>query len=82
MTETIIVAILSLFGTLIGSFIAQKKTTALVVYRLEQLEDKVHQHNNLIERTYRLEETCTVLDEKVKVANNRIKDLEEKWWKC
>lgn len=78
MTETIIVAILSLLGTLTGSFMAQRKTTALVVYRLEQLEDKVHQHNNLIERTYKVEENCTVLDEKIKVVNNRIKDLEDR----
>lgn len=75
-SEVIVVAILSLVGTLTGSFLAQRKTTALVVYRLEQLEEKVNTHNNLVERVYRLEQTDCVLDEKIKVANKRIQDLE------
>lgn len=76
MTETIIVAIISLVGTLTGSYFAQRKTTALISYRLEQLEDKVHKHNNLIERTYRLEEKTTLQEEKIRVANHRLDDLE------
>lgn len=76
MWETIVVAVISLIGTLGGSFLAQRKSTALIAYRLEQLEQKVNKHNNLIERTYKLEERCEVIDEKIKVANNRIKDLE------
>ena len=55
MTDTIIVAIISFVGTLIGSLAAQSKTTALVSYRLEQLEHKVNKHNEVIERTYELE---------------------------
>jgi hypothetical protein len=77
MWETIVVACISLVGTLGGSFLAQRKTTALIAYRIEQLETKVNKHNNLIERTYKLEERCEVMDEKIKVANNRIKDLEK-----
>ena len=45
-------------------------------YRIEQLEKKVDKHNDLVERTFRLEEEAHVLDEKVKVANHRIDDLE------
>jgi len=70
MPETIVVAIISLIGTLFGSYLAQRKTTALVVYRLEQLEKKVDKHNSVIERT------C-ILEEKMKVANHRISDLEK-----
>jgi len=69
-SETIIVAIISLVGTLFGSYLAQRKTTALVVYRLEQLEKKMDKHNSVIERTY-------ILEEKMKVANHRISDLEK-----
>jgi hypothetical protein len=80
MSDVIIVAIitgvLSLAGTLAGSYFSQKKTTALVVYRLEQLEKKVDKHNQVIERTFQLEKRCDLFDEKIKVANNRIKDLE------
>ena len=77
MTETIIVAVLSLAGTLAGSFFAQRKTTALILYRLEQLEKKVQAHNNLVERMYKLEEVEQVHEEKIKVANHRIDDLEK-----
>ena len=74
---SIIVAIIAFAGTLSGSFFAQRKSTALIAYRLEQLEIKVGKHNNLVERTYKLEERCGVFDEKLKVANDRIDDLEE-----
>ena len=67
MTDTVIVAIISLLGTLLGSF----GGTQLVKYRIEQLEKKVEKHNSIVERTY-------ILEEKVKVANHRIEDLERK----
>ena len=76
MSETIIVAVLSLAGTLAGSFFAQRRSTALISYRLEQLEEKVQAHNNLVERMYRAEEHLDLHDEKIKVANHRIEDLE------
>ncbi len=76
MTEAIVVAVLGLMGTLAGSYLANRKSTALVIYRLEQLEQKVSKHNNLVERTYALEESVALLDERQKVANHRITDLE------
>ena len=76
MTEAIIVALLSLAGTLIGTYMANRKSAALIAYRLEQLEQKVAKHNSLVERTYHLEESAAVFDEKLKVANHRIDDLE------
>ncbi len=77
MSETIIVALIAFAGTLGGSFLAQRKSAALIAYRLEQLENKVNKHNNLVERTYKLEKRCDLQDEKNKVVNHRIKDLEE-----
>ena len=78
MTETIIVAVLSLVGTLCGAYLANKKSAALIAYRLEQLEGKVAKHNSVIDRTYRLEEQAVLLEEKIKVANHRIEDLERR----
>ena len=78
MVESIIVALLSLVGTLGGSFFAQRKSSALIAYRLQELEKKVQAHNNLVERTYHLEERMEVHEEKIKVANHRIEDLERK----
>jgi hypothetical protein len=74
----IIIAVLSLLGTLGGAYFANKKSTALIAYRLEQLEKKQDKHNQLIERTYALEEKTGLLEERVKVANHRIDDLEKK----
>ena len=78
MTEGIIIAILSLIGTLAGSYFSNRAGQKLIAYRIEQLERKVDAHNRVIERTYKLEEEYSVLDEKIKVANNRIKNLEER----
>ena len=75
--EAIIVAVLSLAGTLAGAYLANRKSAALLAYRLEQLEQKVSKHNNLVERTYALEENVALLDERQKVANHRIADLEK-----
>lgn len=76
-TEAIIVALLGLAGTLAGSYLANRKSTALIVYRLEQLEQKVSKHNKLVERTYALEEAVALAEERQKVANHRIDDLEK-----
>ena len=64
---TIIVAVLSLIGTIIGSYSGMK----LMTYRIEQLEHKVDKHNNFAER-------IPILEEKMSVANHRIDDLEKK----
>ena len=76
MIVVVIVAALGLVGTLVGSYLANRKSTALIAYRLEQLEQKVSKHNNLVERTYALEESVALMDERVRVANHRIADLE------
>lgn len=77
MTEGIIIALLSLAGTMSGSYFAARKSSALIAYRLEQLELKVQAHNNLVERMYRVEERTELQEEKIKVANHRIDDLEK-----
>ncbi|MBD5133854.1 MAG: hypothetical protein HDT38_05220 [Clostridiales bacterium] len=74
--EDIIVALLALAGTLAGSYFANRKSTALIAYRLEALEKRVQSHNNLVERTYKLEERTELQEEKLKVVNHRLQDLE------
>ena len=73
MTDT---ALLSLFGTLVGAYFANRKSSALIAYRLEQLERRVQAHNNLVERMYDLEDRVGIQEEKLKVVNHRINDLE------
>lgn len=55
MSETIIVALLSLAGTAIGSVLGIITSQRLIEYRLKQLEDKVNKHNQIVERTFQLE---------------------------
>ncbi len=59
MTESIIVALLSLAGTLAGSLGGIVVSNRMVNYRLQKLEEKVQAHNRLVERTYRLEGRMT-----------------------
>lgn len=70
---SIICAVVALLGTAIGSYSGLRLTS----YRVEQLEKKVDKHNSVVERTYALEEAVSLLDERVKVANHRITDLEK-----
>ena len=70
MTDAIIVAILGFAGTLLGSLFGVLAAQKLTQYRLEQLEEKVNKHNNLIERTFKLEGR---MDE----AEHDIKDLKK-----
>jgi hypothetical protein len=72
MSSEILVAILSLVGTALGTF----GGINLMKYRLSQLENKVDKHNHLIERQYNIEKITAVLSEDLKVANHRIEDLE------
>lgn len=73
----IIAAIIGAAGSAVGAVLGIVINTKLISYRLEQLEEKVNKHNNLIERTYNLETHVELLEERVKVANHRINDLEE-----
>lgn len=77
MSESIVIAILSLVGTIIGSLLGILASNKLVVYRIEQLEKKVEKHNGVIERVYMLEKDDAVIKEDIKVANHRIDDLEK-----
>ena len=76
MTETVIVAVLSLIGTLCGAYLANRKSSALIAYRLEELEKKVDKHNTVIERTYELEKRADVFENRMKVQEHRMEDLE------
>ena len=79
--ETIISGIISAGAAIIVCVITQttqaRKTEALLSYKLDELTKRVDKHNNVIERTYKLEEQTAVQEEQIKVANHRIEDLEE-----
>ena len=72
MTDSIIVAILSLVGTLVGSLTGILTANKLVNYRLKKLEEKVQAHNNLVERTYKLEGSVLECQHDIRDIKTRI----------
>ena len=77
MSESIIVAVITGTLSLIGVYIANRKSQALVEYRLDELTKQVEKHNQIVERTYNLEERMALAEDRQKVANHRIDDLEK-----
>lgn len=77
MNSEIITALIGLIGSGVGSIIGIICNTRLTTYRIKELEKKVDKHNTVVERTYKVEERLSVIDEEIKVANHRINDLEE-----
>lgn len=69
MPTEIWIAVLSLFGTMAGTFGGIVTSNKLTCYRLEKLEEKVGEHNNFAKR-------MPVVEEQIKVINHRIEDLE------
>lgn len=64
-----VISLLSLIGTLSGSFGGILVSSKLTNYRIEQLEKKVDRHNSFAER-------MPVMEEQIKVINHRLEDLE------
>ena len=85
MSEVIVVALIGAAASIAGSIITMRASAKkaaeqanLTIYRIDQLESKVNKHNELIERTYSLEQKAALYEEKMRVANHRIEDLEKR----
>lgn len=72
MPAEIVVALLALVGTLVGSFTGVLASNKLINYRIQQLEQKVEKHNHVLER-------MAVVENSVKSAHHRIDDLRAEW---
>lgn len=78
MSDAIIVALItgavSLFGSLMSAFVSARKSkqqASLTLYRIDELEAKVSKHNNLIERTYKLEGRMTEAEHDIRDLKSR-----------
>lgn len=78
MSTEIIVALLALVGTLIGSFAGILAANKLVNYRLQQLEKKVDKHNSVIERVFQLEKDEAVMESEIHDLESRINKIEKR----
>ena len=83
MIESIITGVVAIIVCMINNAYQRRAsekqhntTIELIEYKLDQLTHKVEMHNNAIERLYAVEKKCEVYDEKFRVANHRIDDLE------
>jgi hypothetical protein len=83
MIEAIITGVVAIIVCMINNYCQQKRTekqqqetVSLIVYRLDQLEKKQDLHNNAVERLYEVERKLGIDEEKIRVANHRIEDLE------
>lgn len=84
MNEAIITGVVAIIVCMINNASQRKAaekqhnaTIALIEYKLDELSKRVNKHNNLVERTYALEQHEAVMEEQVKVVNHRIDDLEQ-----
>lgn len=77
MSETIAVAILSLLGTLFGSFAGIITSGKLTNYRLSELEKRVEKLGSLIEKTHSLEKETSLSKEKLRLVEQRVGNLEK-----
>jgi hypothetical protein len=78
MDTEILITLITLLGSVavqLGGILVNNK---LISYRIEQLEEKVKKHNDLIERVYKLEEANAVQDNRLAVTDHRLSDLENK----
>lgn len=71
-----ITGVIGIVVCMINNRYQNNSTRNLIEYRLKKLEEKVDKHNNVVERTYKLEELTALQEEKIRVANHRIEDLE------
>lgn len=69
MNPEVIIALLSLIGTITGSLGGILVSSKMTNYRLQQLENRVAEHNNFAKR-------MPVVEEQIKVINHRLEDLE------
>ena len=71
----IIVGLLAMLGTIIGSGLSIFANQKLTNYNIDELKKTVEKHNTLVERTYRLEERAAITDEKLSFIEDKIKEV-------
>lgn len=59
-------------ASLVGTFGGIITSTKLINYQINELKKRVEKHNNVIERTYRLEEHCKYVDERIEKLESEV----------
>ena len=75
--EEFLTGIFSLIASLVGTFGGIITSTKLTNYQISELKKRVDKHNNVIERTYKLEEHNKYVDERITRLENEVKNHEQ-----
>ena len=75
MSDALIVGAMSLEGTLAGAWAGVRQANKLVNYRIDRLEEKVKKHNDVVERTYRLEGKMEAAFERIDEIKDKLEEL-------
>ena len=67
----------SLIASLVGTFGGIITSTKLTNYQINELKKRVDKHNNVIERTYKLEEHCKYVDERIDKLESEVENYEK-----
>ena len=77
MPDVVIVSLISLAGTLFGSIAGIMTANKLTTYRVEELEKKVDKFNNLVERTFKLEQSTARQWDRIDEIKSDIAEIKE-----
>lgn len=75
--SSVITGVVAITTCLITQGMANRKTIALIEFKLGELQKQVEKHNSVIERTYKLEELTAIQEEKIKTVSKRVDALEK-----
>ena len=78
MDDAVLTALLSLAGTAIGSIAGILASNKLTNFRLKSLEDRVSQHNHLVERMYEVEDRAKANQHRINKIEERLESHEDK----
>lgn len=73
----ILTGIFSLIASLVGTFGGILTSTKLTNYQINELKKRVDKHNNVIERTFKLEEHSKYIDERIARLESEVKNHEK-----
>ena len=78
MSDALITGVVAIALCIINNVYQANSKKKLIEYKIDELTKRVEKHNNVIDRTYKLEEKTELQEEKIRVANHRIEDLEKR----
>lgn len=72
MSEAVILALIAAGGSFLGSLLGVVKNQQVTDVKIENLTKEVNKHNNLIDRTYKLEKTTALIEERLDIIESKL----------